>query len=100
MVCERCRARDALHPQMFVFGTTGALCSECFGTLTRAFYEHHPEIMAQMPPGLTVDQLVEGQLRIMQATMSASDSSDPEQVIRKLKELPRIVTTQQAVKRY
>jgi DNA-binding transcriptional LysR family regulator len=76
MVCERCKVRDALHPQMFVFGTTGAFCSDCLGALTRTFYAEHPEIMATMPPGLTVDQLVEGQLRIMQATLSASDPSD------------------------
>ena len=87
MVCERCKQRDALSSGMFVFGTTGAFCSACLSDLTRTFYEEHPEIMASMPPGMTVEQLVEGQLRFMGGMLEVSDPSDHEEVIRKLREM-------------
>ena len=85
MVCDRCKQREALHTQMVVFDIKGAFCAVCLAEITRAFYEQHPEIMAQMAPGLTVEQLIEGQLRIGQAMLDVSDPSDTDELIRRLK---------------
>jgi DNA-binding transcriptional LysR family regulator len=86
VLCERCKAGEALQHEMFVLGSAGAFCADCLAALIRSFYVEHPEVMATMPPGLTVDQLIDEQLRIMQAMLSASDPSDPEQLVRKLRE--------------
>jgi hypothetical protein len=77
MTCERCRQRDALLQSMNVFGNAGAFCANCVRDLLTTFYDRHPEVMAMMPPELTTEQLVDGQMRVLLAGLSSPDPASP-----------------------